>query len=454
MISPAQMEKGAALRPPSRRLHTWVLAVTALVAGLALGRFLFLRASPEPRTASRTPRTSEDLVKGLEQAVVRRPSDARSWQALGVGYLRRAGETGDPTFYGLAERALDRADELAPSDPATILGRAGLALSRHDFDAALRFGNEALAANPFSPEALGAIVDAEIELGRYEQAAAHLQQMLDLRPALPALARVSHLRELHGDVAGALQAMKQAEEAGSGSALDLASVVSLRGDLHFNQGDLDRAEEAYGRALRLSPGLLTAEMGRARVLAARGDRSGAISALQGVVDRFPRFDAVTLLGDLQALAGLEIEASRTYELARTIAKLHEAAGASVDLEMALFEADRGTDPGLAVELARRAHSARPNIYASDALAWALYRAGDLNSGQHYVEEALRLGTADGLLRFHAAEIFAGTGDFERARLELGRAFQINPWFSFLHQAEALALAERLGMPIAAAWSSR
>lgn len=446
------MERGATLRPPSHRL-TWVLAVTALVAGLALGRFFFLRASPEPRAAPRTPRNSEDLVRGLERAVARRP-DARSWQALGVGYLRRAAETGDPTFYGLAERALDRADELAPSDPATILGRAGLALSRHDFDAALRFGNEAHVANPFSPEALGTIVDAEIELGRYEQAAAHLQQMLDLRPALPALARVSQLREIHGDVAGALQAMNQAEEAGSGSALDLASVASLRGDLHFNQGDLDQAEEAYRRALRLSPGLLAAEMGRARVLTARGDRSGAISALQGVVDRFPRFDAVTLLGDLQALEGLQIEASRTYELARTIAKLHEAAGASVDLEMSLFEADRGTDPGLAVELARRAYAARPNLFAADALAWTQYRAGDTHSARESILEALRLGTADGLLRFHAAEIFAATGELERARLELDKAFEISSWFSFLHQAQARALAERLDLPVPAARSRR
>jgi tetratricopeptide (TPR) repeat protein len=329
-----------------------------------------------------------------------------------------------------------------------------LALSRHEFDQALRFGQKARAADPFDPEPLGVVVDADVELGRYEEALAHLQEMLDLRPGLAALTRVSYLRELHGDASGALQAMQQAETAGAGSAFDLATVVALRGDLHFNRGELDRARRAYERALRLSPGLVPAEIGRARVLAAQNGRPQAVASLQRVIDRFPRFDAVILLSDLQTLEGLQSEAARSHELARTIAKLQQAAGSVVDLELALFEADRGADPTLAVDLARRAYAARPNIYSADALAWALHRAGDSKSARGYVEEALRLGTADALLRFHAAAIFAATGELERARHELGKASQINPWFSFLHQAEARALAERLGMPIAAAWSRR
>ncbi|MCA1734962.1 MAG: tetratricopeptide repeat protein [Actinobacteria bacterium] len=47
------------------------------------------------------------------------------------------------------------------------------------------------AADPFNADALVVLIDAQVELGQYQEAAASLQQLLDLRPALPALARTS-----------------------------------------------------------------------------------------------------------------------------------------------------------------------------------------------------------------------------------------------------------------------
>ena len=59
------------------------------------------------------------------------------------------------------------------------------------------------------------IADAEIELGRYRDAARTIQRLVDTKPGLPAYARVSYYRELHGDVIGALRAMRYAVSAGS-----------------------------------------------------------------------------------------------------------------------------------------------------------------------------------------------------------------------------------------------
>jgi hypothetical protein len=72
----------------------------------------------------------------------------------------------------------------------------------------------------------------------------------------------------------------------------------------------------------------------------------------------------------------------------------------------------------------------------------------------YVPQALRLGTSDASIHYHAAVAYADTGDAARATTELTRAFAINPWFSFLHRADATALAARLGVPLPAAWSGR
>lgn len=453
------MKQPHPLASPSRRRGRRITtAVLALVLGVAVGRFVAFSphsSTSEPTAPAKSP---AEAVATLERAVDRNPRDTGALQALGTAYVRRAVQSADPSFYDLADRALARADDVAPDQQGTLLGRGALALSRHEFGQALTFGTRVHSANPDQPDALLVMVDAQVELGRYDEAAASLQELLDRRPALPAYARISYLRELHGDVPGALEAMRSARVAGAGSQYDVATVTALIGDLEYNRGRVVAANDRYRDALRLQPDLLQARLGRARVLAAEGHRGRAIHELQSLVARYPLPAAVALLGDLQQLDGRTADAARSRELVRTIAKLQQASGAVTDLEMAVFEADHAADPGDAagaVPLARNAYAARPdNVYAADALAWALARSGDPASALPYAEQSLRLGTRDALLRYHGAVIFDALGDDARARAELTAAFDQNPWFSFLHRQEAAALAARLGVPAPAAWSTR
>jgi tetratricopeptide (TPR) repeat protein len=197
----------------------------AVLAGLAVGRFLTARAGPEVATSPAATSLVETIAI-LEDQVSVDPGDAGARQRLGIAYLQRAAEVGDPTLYTAAERVLGEAEELAPGDARTVTALGVLALARHDFDEALRLGLAAHADDPFSSDPLAVVVDAEVELGDYQAAANHLQQMLDLRPGLAALSRTSYLRELHGDLKGAIEAMEQARLAGSGSVFDLALVTA------------------------------------------------------------------------------------------------------------------------------------------------------------------------------------------------------------------------------------
>ena len=65
----------------------------------------------------------------------------------------------------------------------------------------------------------------------------------------------------------------------------------------------------------------------------------------------------------------------------------------------------------------------------------------------FVDEALRLGTADALLRFHAAEVLADVGQLDRAAGQLAAAVRANPWFSFAHCRRLAGLAGRLGVAL-------
>jgi predicted Zn-dependent protease len=387
-------------------------------------------------------------VRQLETVVRARPDDLKSLQALGAAYVQHVAVGGDVSEYNRAEEVLARAEALSPDDPRTILRQGYLALARHDFTRARELGDRAHTIDPYDAQALAVVVDGEIELGAYDAAALHLQEMLDLRPSLAAYSRVSYLRELHGDISGAQQAFALAEAAGSGSRYDLATVAVLRGKLALNQGDLDDAAARFADARNLAPSISGLPAGEARLAAARGDTAGATRILQQVVTKAPTAEAAILLGDLLRLQGRDAEAANADDVVRDLARREREAGADVAMEMAYFEADRG-NAAAALDLALSAYSRKPdNVFAAMATAWALRAAGDPAAGLPYVDQALRLGTRDGLLRYRAAAVLSGAGEPVEARTELQTAFEINPSFTFGDVQGVRALAERLGVGIA------
>ena len=416
--------------------------MVALLVGLAVGRFLTAHAPAE--VAASPAATLEETIAILEDRVSVDPSDLGGRQRLGVAYLQRAAEVGDPALYTKAERVLTEAEELAPGDPRTATALGVLALARHDFEEALRLGLAARTSDPFSADPLAVVVDAEIELGRYGSAADHLQAMLDLRPALAALSRASYLRELHGDLDGAIEAMEQARLAGSGSVHDVATVTALSGQLMLTAGDLDGASAAFAEADGLAPGMTVSALGSARVALVRDDPATAAAILEATVERYPAPEAVVLLGEVYSELGRDSDAAAQFDLVRTIARLSEREGQVVDLEMARFEADHG-DPARAVSLARAAYRTRPTIHAADALGWALFRSGRARAALPRIEEALRLGSRDPVLRYHGARVLAANGKEPRAAKELEVALAHRFALSPVQLDEAIRLAGELGV---------
>ena len=427
-----------------------MLAVT-LLAGLLVGRFVAAggdgAAAPPPTPAATD---TAATVARLQAELRQRPDEPGLLTRLGVAYVTRARETADPSFYTKATGVLERASRLAPRDAATMTARGLLDLGRHDFRAALAWGTRALRANPDATEAYGIVFDAQVELGRYQAAAATAQAMVDRKPTQGSLARASYARELLGDSAGALTAMTQAAAAGSATTSDRAYVQTLIGNLQLGAGRLPQAEAAYRRALDGQPGYGLAEVGLAQVKAARGALGGAAALLEPAATRLPLPATVALLGDVRAAQGDRDAAGGQYRLVRAIERLNRANGVAVDLELARFEADhardQGADPARAVAMARRAMAERPTIYAADALGWALRQAGRPREALPHARAAVRLGTRDALLWYHLAVTEADLGMTAAARRDLAEAFAINPYLTVRDRPAALALAGRLDVP--------
>jgi uncharacterized membrane-anchored protein len=68
------------------------------------------------------------------------------------------------------------------------------------------------------------------------------------------------------------------------------------------------------------------------------------------------------------------------------------------------------------------------VFTKDALAFALYRAGELEAARRLSVEVIASGTRDARLLYHAGVIASAAGDAERGRALIAQALRLNPRF--------------------------
>jgi tetratricopeptide (TPR) repeat protein len=326
--------------------------------------------------------------------------DAAAYASLGESHLQKARVSGDPADYSRAERSFAAALRRDGRNVDALLGAGTLAGLRHDFAEQLRLGIRARRVAPELVAPLPVIADAQIELGRYGAAERTVQRLLDSKPNLTSYARVSYLRELNGDLQGAVQAMRLAASAGAGAAENVAYVQVLLGDLELQRGRIAAARLAYRPALRSLPGYPAGLVGLARADAAGGDLGRAAARLRRAAGRLPLPTTLTLLAEMERALGHPTRAGDALAGARAERRLYRAAATAPDAETVLFEADFA-DPGAAVELGQRVWRRAPSVRSADALGWALTRSGRPCAGLSWARRALRLGSRDALFRYHA-----------------------------------------------------
>ena len=341
---------------------------------------------------------TDERIALLQDAV--RDGAAAGYTPLGDAYLQKARESGDPSYLSRAERSFALALRADARDVDAVLGAGTLAGLRHDFGEQLRRGLEARRLAPGLVSTYPVVADAQIELGRYAAAEGTLQRMLNLKPNLTSYARVSYFRELHGDTAGAVDAMRLAASAGAGAPENVAYVQALLGDLELARGQRGAAAEAYTAALRALPGYPAALVGLARADAAGGDLGRAAARLRRAAERLPLIPTLTLLASVERARGETAAAGAALAGARAQHQLYEAANTEPDAEAVLFEADFGS-PASAVALGREVWEAAPSVRSADALGWALTRSGRPEAGLRFARRALALGSRDPAFRFHA-----------------------------------------------------
>lgn len=309
----------------------------------------------------------------------------------------------------------------APGHYAAERMLATVLLSQHRFGEAIAQANKVSARNPRDPWNYGTMGDGYLELGDYDRAFAAFDTMGRLKPGPPIYARIAYALELKGDLPGAIEYMRRAADGTTPNDEEAqAWHFTQIGLLQLQQGRLGDAKREFERAQASFPGHPLAIDGIARIKIVEGDLSAARQLFQEQLAQMPTPDVAAMVGDLMSATGDCASAERYYRMAEQIELAGWGNGARQPQVLARFLAERDRDIPRAVALADEAASTRNDIFTLDTQAWANFKAGRLPQARRTSQQALRTGTRDARILYHAAEIAAAVGDRSAALAMLDR----------------------------------
>jgi tetratricopeptide (TPR) repeat protein len=386
---------------------------------------------------------SREVIAFLERRIQHDPGDADVYSKLAGLYLQRLRETGALDDLGLAlhaaQASLDAVPAVRNTDGLTSLALAEFA--SHEFGPARDHARE-LARLDYTGTPYAILGDALAELGDYGEAeqAYKVMQRRSGADNENVATRMARLAQLRGDNAGAERnfAKALALELGRSepSRERLAWFHWQHGDTAFFSGDDATAQTDYEDALTAYPNYFRALASLGRLQAARGDFAQAISNYEAAIGLLPDPTFVSELGDVYKLSGRAEDARRQYGLVELIGHLSKLNGVMYNRQLAMFYADHDIKTQEAYLDAKREYRIRRDILGADALAWTALKAGKLPEAQTAMKAALRLGTQDPRLFYHAGMIARAAGERTLARTYLGRALTLNPQFDPLQAIKA------------------
>ncbi len=389
----------------------------------------FVVAAPlEAQDAGAAASPAERSIELARQSIDKAPASAAGHVELAMALARRARETSDPAFYAGAEKAIAEALERDPQSFEALRARAWVLLGQHRFAEARELAEVLNKRIPDDVMVYGFLTDANVELGDYDRAEKACQWMLNLRPGnVPAVTRAAYLRELFGDVEGALELMAQALDSTPASELeDHAWILTQMAHLRLLTGKAGEAERLLDQALAAFPGYHYALAQVAKARAAQGRHADAAALLQQRYEAAPHPENLYDLAAALERAGRRTEARAAFaEFERKA--LQETRGPdNANRELVFYYADHAHRPAEALDVARREIARRRDVHTLDAYAWALYRSGSFAAAGEAMAKALSVGVRDASILYHAGAIAAKLGERATAAERLRQSLELNP----------------------------
>lgn len=394
---------------------------------------------------------TKQAIEGLLTAIELNPNDFKSKLNLAQAYIQEARITGDHAYYdGAALELLDDVIKNEPKNFDALCCKSTVLLSQHHFAEGLAVAKEALPINPHSAFIYGLMCDAYVELGNYKEAVKMSDKMISIRPDIRSYARISYLREIHGDLPGAIEAAKLAVASGYPGLEQSEWTRTILAHLYENIGSLDSAEYQYKLALAERPDYAFAVAGLGRISKAKGNIKDAIVCYEKAKGMIVEYSFADELTDLYQLDKQNEKASQSAtEVIGMLSPISDADESSsahghyADKELA-YAYLKTNDTENALKHAMLEYERRPeNIDVCETVAWVNYRKGNFTEANKMIDKALRTNCKNPLLLCHAGLIKLKAGEAMQGQKLIQQALETNPFLDPALKREAVQyLAQR------------
>lgn len=384
----------------------------------------------------------EELLTNYDKAIATLTSNPKAmdqYLLLAQIFITEARLTGNTGYYNdaaikMLNTVLQSEDKNQELVFQALTLKSGVLLSMHQFKDALATANTAYAISNHNAQLLGALVDAHVELGNYAEAVKYCDMMMALRPDIRSYSRVSYLRQIHGDNAGAIEAMKMAVESGLPGAESTEWARVVLGDLLIMTGDLKNAEICFTTADGLRNNYAYAKAGLGRLEKAKGDYNAAINYTEQAIAIISDVAFVNQLGDLYALKGDKQKAEEirkdVLDLLKDAEKEQNKNEASVkhngarELAAAYMQNGKMAD---AYTFAKKDLADRQsNIDANEMAAWIAYLNKDYDAAKNYADKMMATKTKNPSMLYKAGIIYKKAGDTAKGDTLLKDAMALQP----------------------------
>lgn len=272
------------------------------------------------------------------------------------------------------------------------------------------------------------LADLDFQEGRYETAREGYERLIEENRTWDNLARLAYWKSKLGEVAEADGLYEEAEDDLTAKQMRSYAWLELqRGVLALTHGRYADARRHYRRAEESYPGHWYTDEHFAELLAAEGKFEDAEALFQRVIARAPKPELQQALGELYLFIGRQQEAQPWLDRALDgyLASV-ERGGVHYFHHLADFYTDAREQPDEAVHWAQKDIEMRSNFSTRTAMAWALYRDGQLSRGLEYIRMALSSGVRDARIFSNAAAIFEAAGETIESQKYSEASRQINP----------------------------
>ncbi|MEJ7608531.1 MAG: tetratricopeptide repeat protein [Bryobacteraceae bacterium] len=339
---------------------------------------------------------AELAIEQASASITANPNRPEGYSALAFAYSRRARELSNVAYYDKALAAVEKSLALEAGNYDALKAKTWALLGKHDFSGGLILAQNLNKKMPDDLQVYGFLTDANLELGHYAEAEKAAQLMLDLRPGnVAGLTRGAYLREIFGDLDGAIDLMQQAlRRLRPQEVEDQAWILTQIGHLHLMRGEASKAERVLGSALKIFPDYpyTLATLGKAKV--AQGQYEAAVELLRKSDKGASRPENLYEVGVALHKGGKLDEAKTAFAEFEEAARKESNNPYNSNRELIFYYLDYADKAKEALRIAEREAARRQDVFTLDAYAWALYKNGKTAEAKTQLKKALDVGVRE------------------------------------------------------------